>query len=146
MHSLQPSAGSLDRGAKSGRAVPLSNLQFQVGTSYCRHSESLRLSSHRDRHTRACTPPGSDQDAAASQLSVLSKAEGRSPPWSFHFQHNERYLEWSDSAQEQLLRLHIAEKLKLVRSGADGQIAVAALVKLWSTFTHIRPASAYKFL
>ena len=61
----------------------------------------------------------SEQQEAETQLSGLSQADGRPPPWSFHFQHNERYLEWSESAQEQLLKLHIAEKLGVVsRNGA----------------------------
>ena len=60
-----------------------------------------------------CTSPQSEE---AAQISSLSQSEEKLPPWSFHFQHNERYLEWTDSAQEQLLKLHVAEKLDLVRN------------------------------
>ncbi|KAK9842918.1 hypothetical protein WJX74_004400 [Apatococcus lobatus] len=60
------------------------------------------------------TPQASQQpEEAAKLLSSLSESEEQFPPWSFHFQHNERYLEWTDSAQEQLLKLHISEKLDL---------------------------------
>lgn len=39
----------------------------------------------------------------------------RPPPWSFGFQTNERYLQWDESAQRQLLKMHVATKLGKVR-------------------------------
>ena len=54
----------------------------------------------------------------ASALEQLAQKEqdrtGSAPPWAFGFQCNERYLQWDDSAQRQLIKIHVAEKLDKV--------------------------------
>lgn len=41
----------------------------------------------------------------------------RPPPWNFGFQTNERYLKWDESAQRQVLKMHVADKLGQVPCG-----------------------------
>lgn len=51
------------------------------------------------------------QAAPDTQQGASRAHEERPPPWSFGFQTNERYLKWDESAQRQLLKLHVAAKL-----------------------------------
>ena len=55
------------------------------------------------------------QASADTKQSAGKQSEERQPPWQFGFQTNERYLKWDDSAQLQLLKLHVAEKLDQVK-------------------------------
>ena len=48
----------------------------------------------------------SDSSQAASTV-----GQERPPPWKFGFQTNERHLKWDESAQRQLLKMHVADKL-----------------------------------
>ncbi len=48
----------------------------------------------------------SDSSQTASKV-----GQERPPPWKFGFQTNERHLKWDESAQRQLLKMHVADKL-----------------------------------
>lgn len=50
------------------------------------------------------------------------KAQHKDAPWLFGFQCNERYLEWDRSAQRQLLKLVVAEKLNLTVEQMDSRL------------------------
>ena len=53
--------------------------------------------------------------SALEQLALKEQDEtSTAPPWAFGFQCNERYLQWDDSAQRQLIKIHVAEKLDKV--------------------------------
>ena len=59
------------------------------------------------------------QAAPDTQQGASRAHEERPPPWSFGFQTNERYLKWDESAQRQLLKLHVAAKLDKVLPGCN---------------------------
>ena len=53
--------------------------------------------------------------SALEQLALREQDEtGSAPPWAFGFHCNERHLQWDDSAQRQLIKIHVAEKLNKV--------------------------------
>ena len=56
------------------------------------------------------------QEDKPQSASNVEKA--RPPPWSFGFQTNERHLQWDESAQRQLLKMHVANKLDKVTHAA----------------------------
>lgn len=91
------------------RIVQRSKQRVQV-RCLASHKDSKLLSmavTERGRHCALQAQPSTGQQAQ-------EHSKERPPPWSFGFQCNERYLQWDASAQRQLLKMHIAEKLHKV--------------------------------
>lgn len=51
------------------------------------------------------------QATSDSNQNASKVGQERPPPWKFGFQTNERHLKWDESAQRQLLKMHVADKL-----------------------------------
>lgn len=66
-----------------------------------------RQSSAGQRCTTSCT-----RRYRTLQPCYVSPKQYEDPPWTFGFQCNERYLQWDDSAQRQLLKIHARQKLQ----------------------------------
>ncbi|DBB04678.1 hypothetical protein WJX77_011941 [Trebouxia sp. C0004] len=92
------------RGAEIPLALRSQTCGLSIHQAYARPLVTCsRLASARQSFLFQAT---SDSNQAASKV-----RQERPPPWIFGFQTNERHLKWDESAQRQLLKMHVADKL-----------------------------------